>query len=783
MKPILLCAALLGPWAGHASGQDESAPALDTLQADWDSAAVQEKLSDMNLSKALDRVGFSGLMYNRAWNHQYLHFTPAMSSDAAWTALDANFTLKVTVNANSFMKVWSMLSFGYDFGGHFLNDRAGTHIRGVDLPGFGLVPDTTTLEMRRAAQVQDKNREGARVFEDLMAGVDIRTSPMEANVRAGGTLWSEGSPFTIWKRDPRPHPAWYFESYEPEQSSGMYYTQKFFFRRNDLGRSSWPKKAFGGIEMDAYKLPGNLGLQVNFMQPSNMLPTKTDGNTNTHVGDAEAIGSINSIGRLYYGRLTRKKVLKDVTAGANILWVDLPQDLIYQQIFSPNSPQGFKYQFKNGAQPFYTNPHVFSLDTRGNLSPTLFIMSDLGASMEDSVKYLRVVQGTDSSWAISRAASKPAPAAYLKMNSTGKIPLEFEAFYASKPFWSPYAMTEYAVPVHHDELKLGAGTFNYMTNLLGLNLKVSPKVDFGFFSVTVGQHVQAEKGKDILRFQHNLNGREYWYSTASWSRTEPGRMLDEGQPYGNPKYEARVGEIRPDRNILHLQNQPGGLRGDDLEVWEEFVAYDSPEQANSGMAPEHQKYASSLSMDWGYNLAPMMGYGRPFMLALYTTLHSIATDLTGPLNSKNTLLWSSYVRLEPAISLSSSFQLLGLVGLENWKSDKAYRNTLYNQQSVSSLLPGYHPISVDGKAISYNNQIHYEAISSYLGASIPIPYVEAEKAPIDYLQYAYGMGFDWDFSSRAGLHMRIKYANHEDKNLPSNNWDGIFVFGETKIWF
>ena len=119
-------------------------------------------------------------------------------------------------------------------------------------------------------------------------GADIRTQPVDANLRAGGTLWMQGSPLTIWKRDPRPHPAWYYESYEPEQSSAQYYTQKFYYRRNDLGRASWPKKAFGGMELDAYRLPADFGLQFDLAQPSNMLPTKTDGNTNSHAGDAEA---------------------------------------------------------------------------------------------------------------------------------------------------------------------------------------------------------------------------------------------------------------------------------------------------------------------------------------------------------------------------------------------------------------------------------------------------------------------------------------------------------------
>jgi hypothetical protein len=753
-----------------------------------DSASIKEKLDDVNLSKSLDKVAFSGLMYNRIFNHQYLEFPANLSRDAQGNSMDANFTLKVSINASPLIKVWSMLSFGYDFGGHFLSDKDITHFRKSELPGFGMVDDTVAAEAGRTPWVQDRFREGARVFEDLMAGVDIRTPAVDANVRAGATLWMQGSPLTIWKRDPRQHPAWYFESYEPEQSSAQYYTQKFYYRRNDLGRASWPKKAFGGMEVDAFKLPANLGFQFDFAQPSNMLPTKTDGNTNSHVGDAEALTSLNSIGQLYYGRFTRRQLFKDVTGGLNVLWVEIPTDVVNQRIFNPNAPQGFKYQFRDGGQPYYTNPRVFSLDTRGNLAPGMFWQSDIALSMEDTVKYARFISGTDTVFdgrsTVTRTQSKPAPAAYAKLNSSGSIPMETEIFFAAKDFWSPYAVTEYAVPVHRDEMKLGVGSFSYQTNLVGLNWKASPKMTTGFLSITLGQHMQVEKGKDILRFQHTLNGREAWYASSSWSRTEPGRMLDEGAPYGNPRYEGRLGDIRPSRNILHLKNQPGGLHGDDLEIWEEFAAYDNVAQANAGAVPETQKLSFSSALDWGYNIGSLIGYDRPFMLALYSTVNTISKTPVGPLMTGNTLLWSGMARFEPAISLTPSFQMLGLVGVESWKSDKAFRNRLANKQGIVPGGYGYQLVKdAGGAVINYDNIHYYEPISSYAGASQPVPFVDAEASPVDYLQMAYGVGFDWDFTERAGLHVRAKYATHDDKNLPSNNWEGAFVFGETKIWF
>jgi hypothetical protein len=792
------------PAAAPVDAHSESSEAPTALApAPESQATIEETLSDVNISHSSDKVGFSGVIYSRGSNHRYLKMPQYLWPDASRTSMDANFTLKVGVNATSFLKAWSMVSFGYDFAGHFMNSKANTHARYADFTGAGIpnseqTPDTVVGDYTRAPYLQDKNRESARIFEDLSAGVDIRTEPVDANIRAGSAMWVEGSPFTIWKRDPRPKLAWYYEGYEPEQSSYQYYNQKFFYRRNSLGRLSWPKKPFGGIEADAFRMPFDMGLQIDFAQPSNMLPTKTDGNTYNSPGDAEALGSINSLGQMYYGRLTRKSVFKDVMAGVNALWVELPEDMINQTVYTTTSTttQGFRYQFRDRNEPFFTKPRVFSVDFRGNLNATNFLQADFALAYEDSVRFhlpdslandsTKTGSNFNGNFPRTYSASKPQPAAYIKLNNSGSLPMETELFYAAKDFWSPYAMTEYAVPVHRDEMKLGTGSFSYQPNLIGLSWKVSPKVANGFLSFTVGQHVQAEEGKDILRFQHNLNGRDVWNGSASWSRTEPGRLLDEGVPYYNAKYESRLGEGQRDNNALYLQSQPGGLRGDDQELWEEFAAYEDLAQANTGVVPRSRKIASTLAVDWGYDLAPMIGYSRNFMLATYVAVNSIAKDLTGPINSKETLLWSGLGRLECVVSVSPTFQVIGMVGAENWRSDKAYRNTLYNKQDMQAGYTSTYKLVNDsnGNKIDYNNVLSYEPIMSVTKqAQNADPLVIAAPSPIDYLQTAYGAGFDWDFAPRAGLHVRYKYATHQDKNLPDNDWNGSFFFAESKLWF
>ena len=57
------------------------------------------------------------------------------------------------------------------------------------------------------------------------------------------------------------------------------------------------------------------------------------------------------------------------------------------------------------------------------------------------------------------------------------------------------------------------------------------------------------------------------------------------------------------------------------------------------------------------------------------------------------------------------------------------------------------------------------------------------KAPINYKDFAIGLGFDWDFSDRVGLHFRYKFMTHSDETVSENNWHSHYIAAETKAWF
>jgi hypothetical protein len=57
------------------------------------------------------------------------------------------------------------------------------------------------------------------------------------------------------------------------------------------------------------------------------------------------------------------------------------------------------------------------------------------------------------------------------------------------------------------------------------------------------------------------------------------------------------------------------------------------------------------------------------------------------------------------------------------------------------------------------------------------------KTPINYMETAIGLGFDWDFADRAGLHVRYKWMTHSDETLSINDWHSHYIAAETKVWF
>jgi hypothetical protein len=235
----------------------------------------------------------------------------------------------------------------------------------------------------------------------------------------------------------------------------------------------------------------------------------------------------------------------------------------------------------------------------------------------------------------------------------------------------------------------------------------------------------------------------------------------------------------------------GGLRSDYLSMFEGFVPYKSAEDAynnyavrrrvapnadgqtsvrnqsfdkyyvwndadnkmdtlsretNTSWVPESKKYTFNLEFDASYDIGPYVGYRKDLFFGGYFGINGISSAVK-PLSftddADDMLLWSMYLRLEPAVALHKNFYLLGLVGYENWRSKRSW-------MMVS--------LDADDKVTGFFHPIH----TPISGTITPKNFKEV---PIDYRDLALGIGFDWDMLERVGLHGRVKWMSHEDRGL------------------
>jgi hypothetical protein len=292
--------------------------------------------------------------------------------------------------------------------------------------------------------------------------------------------------------------------------------------------------------------------------------------------------------------------------------------------------------------------------------------------------------------------------------------------------------------------------------LAGVNLKLEPTFNRGYFDLQYGQHRQIKKGNDVVVFNYRLNGRNMWESSNSWTKHKPLFVADSGN-YSGPAYVNRVGASMNADDGVKQYRQRGGLYGGTWELWESFAAYDDAGQIQEETVPMHAKWESYFSFMGGYDIGHWFGTDRNIMMTALLALSGVSNSFAPLAVNEKTfdmLLWSFYGQFEPTIAITTKFHMVGILGLETFRSDKAYM-----AEVASSLIEEKDPRS------SEVNQYLYK------------------KAPINYRETAVGLGFDWDFADRVGLHVRYKYMTHSDETVSINDWHSHYISAETKAWF
>ncbi|HSQ42778.1 MAG TPA: hypothetical protein VLM37_10905 [Fibrobacteraceae bacterium] len=728
----LLCLSMVSMAAAPVttSQQEEQ---LKTVSSRLDS--LGEYASSTTNSKDDLPVSMSGDIFVRLKDLDYFHTSKVFNYDKARTWVDGGLDLALAAYPNTYVSLWTTFFMPFDFSGWYTNKTATNPNTGsyfYDLP-------------ERMSYHHHIDLYGPSIWEELTAGVDLRSAYFGAMFKAGGVLWVHSSPLTVWERETYPRFPSVYETFEEERTVSTYYKEKMFRPVKEGGRAFWTNRSFGGIMLDIYKLPFNMTGHILISQPKDADQGTRDGLTlwAGQYGDEEMAGTLNYRGDVYNVRLAKEKIGPGLTLGANYVQMDFDNDLIYEE--------EFMNMITGDGPPTIVNSRVGSVDIKGNLNSKLFMAVDVAAAVDDSVKFR-----SDESRSITyveddykETTSDPTIAAYAKIQSKHWIPITSEIIYAPKNFFSPYAMTDYSRnrTWRKDEMYLGAGTFRYSPNLMGVNLKIEPEFNRGRFDVQYGLHRQVEKGLDILSFNYRLNGRYMWESMTSWSKYASILRSDSGYVGSAAKYDYRIASLED--TTSKLNRQEGGLRGGTWETWEVFAPYDNADQIANSEIPTSAKWSSVIAVDMAYDIGNLIGYDKNVMLHLNTAVSGIARSFIPVAYSESQndmLLWSWFGQSEPSIAITPTFHVLGCFGWEIFRAEKAWK-----------------AVQVAKK----KNELYYEY----------------ELAPINYLDLAFGGGFDWDFTPRAGLHVRYRYATHRDETVSSNNWKAHFISAETKVWF
>ena len=744
VSSLLLASSLGAAWALPPQLQLDSLNAsLDTLSGNMESTLLGK--DDLPLA-------VSGYMAFRLKNFHYSEQSPWVESDKARTSVDAILNVNVVAMPNSYITLFTNLMFPFDLSGIYTNYLAKHPTKAPGNYDERVLFDHST------------DYYASTINEELNAGVDIRAGVFGAYITAGGVIWANASPLTMWERETNPRFVWQYELFEDEKTVSTYYKEKAFKPVKEGGRAFWTNRSFGGVFANIYQLPYDLKAQFLVSQPADADVGTRDGLRlyGGQPGELEMMGTIDLRGSVLHGRVAKEKIADNLTVGVNYLGVVFDDAIIYEPDFKS------EWEKSGRGTPVLLNTHVASVDVKGNITPKLFLMADLGISITDSSVYYKTPvvdvatgKAKDDYTSASKESSVASPKVGLYVKTQSKYvegwPMTAELVFFQPGFYSPYSLTNPSrfPGWRKDETYLNAGALRYSPNMAGINFKLEPTFNRGYFDFQYAQHRQIEAGQDVMAFNYRLNGRNMWESTNSWTKHKPLFVADSGNGSG-PGYISRVGTNKNLKDGIKMYRQNGGLYGGTWELWESFAAYDNGEQASKFEVPTHAKWSSYISFMGGYDIGHWFGTDRNIMMTAFVALSGISTSFAPIAVSEkqsNMLMTSFYGQFEPTIAVTPTFHMVGILGLETFRSEKAY--VMYRVGELNK-----------------NNGFYYETSDVYF-----------KKAPINYKDFAIGLGFDWDFSDRVGLHFRYKFMTHSDETISDNDWHSHYIAAETKAWF
>jgi hypothetical protein len=817
-----------------------TAPAAigDSAKSELDSASANLDNYESQIRRSLKNggskpVSVSGEAIGRIIGSGYSKYPEWMTGDnTSFRNSLGTIRLNLIAAPNRSLRLWSQMAFNHALLGE---NKATATVLGSDgsvdtvetTLGNGFVRSTSTGELGV--------RLGSMVFDDLKAGVTAKIGPTTWGFKAGGILWNCLSPLTVWKMQTRTF-AWDYLPYEIEQPVATYYDYATV-KGERTGRAAWNNRAFQGMQLESVDLPAGLywnsffgfteashrssnwvipsddNTQLQYTNPDNTGVYRTYATKATGIGDNYRWS--------YFGQLAKSDLPGGV--GVSGQFYGVYTDPNYGRQWSNGIWSGYSdlYQIqaqnKSGAymNNYWVSPKVGSVNIKRELPGGLGFDLDVAVSNADTTFYRVYGDGIKSATADSvvvkkygsRFASKVKAVDYgeeIGTASTGIVPAayldlkypfalfdaELRTVAAPKNFTSPAsAVNNIDAIFPYESNMVGAGKFAgndngvaYASNLAGTNLLIKPAIPGGHATASWGLHGQMESGKDMIYFPWRQNGYAYNQSLALGAdKTFDQGLLDDIQRNaGTSIYQnRRLGDEYYNDSARHNPyssslGDVGGERGAYLSTYEGFMAYtvaDSQaikDNFYNGTAKSSQKYTQNLSFDAAYNLAQLWNGKRAVYAAGYVAFNSVTKTPNAGIpafsaSSDDVLLMGRNIRFEPVVQVTPKFYLIGLVSNEIWKSKYG---VAYVDKST-------------GKAISLSSS----NISKYTDHLV--------SAPIDYNDWIYGLGFDWDMAERVQLHVRCQYFTHEDKGISSevsslagtNDYKAWLTMAEVKMWF
>ncbi|MDR0331537.1 MAG: hypothetical protein LBH93_07515 [Chitinispirillales bacterium] len=859
---------------------------------------LESKVQSTLLSGGSSPVSFSGEARLKVQYHNLGYDAPAyMRADrsylqSGWEGNENLYRLGMVARPGRNTVLWSKIGFQHTLTGNQYYGR-------VFNPGTPPISEWSDSLGYPYQYRHDKARNSITIHEDMAAGIAVRTVPASFWVKLGNTLWTEASPLTVWKSQPRNF-AWEYLPFEVEQPIARYYEYNIA-KGEKAGRAAWNKRPFNGINVESINLPADIYANFvygTFERYDNFEREYVDfagdlAYADGEVGNfpAKGYGIGDSYRHVIHGRIAKSKMFGDMTLGLNYVGIDYKEyDAPYVAKFDEGAPVYlYLREFQGDDSIFFKEPKTVSVDLRGPIAGPFSMHADLALNWTDTVWMIDDVPADEDpahtpenraahpEWYKKRVVGEAefVPAFYSKLTYNGKgwltdsLMLDLDLAWISQNFYSPFS---FATPMDafyaFGTNMVGAGKFiargegsPYTQNMAGVNLTYTPKLPgYGHMRLKYGQHWNIEDGRDLLFFPHRLNGSDMFsFYHSSFNRWGNG-LIDNSVKSGGRKYLGRLGDesflIKGSYNtngsggggVLQVAGPgAGGLRSDYLSMFEGFVTYNNPREAylnwrssrtnatasnvnqdltlpgdlsnyttinnqslyvfypdetgdtvryetNTSWVPVSKKNTFNLEFDAAYDIGASIGYKKDLFVGGYAGISGVTRGMA-PLafseTGENNLLWSFYMRLEPAIALRKNFYVLGLFGFENWRSDKSWMMVAHSPD-YSRVLGVRNATSI---VVNPTGGAAYNTGTT--GNAAPVSERDFVKVPIDYRDFAYGIGFDWDVLERVGLHGRFKVISHTDKGLndkyeewgidatPSmkNDWVTPVVSFEVKTWF